>query len=362
MILTSLKIYNFRLFLNKKIEFAPSLNIITGLNASGKTTVLESVYYLSVTKSFREVQDCDLISLNYEEMSVIGEVETTRERKKVRASRSLNGKSVYKNETKYRKISDYLGEVLTVAFSNSDLIGLVGSPKDRRKIFEPIICQISNFYVDECNCYKKILNERNALLKRLIFENSKALSDLLCVVTNQLVDSAKKIISIRVDFVKKLNEKLNAIHNKICGCSENVCVKYLPSVEGERMLEMLEQNVGTDIKKGSTSYGPHRDDFGFYINGKNVVTQGSQGQQRNILIAVKIAFVDIIKKTKEEEPILLLDDVFSELDKVRQNNLLQVINCETQTIISTATLAEIDNKLLEKANIITLKKEEKENG
>lgn len=362
MILTSLKIYNFRLFLNKKIEFEPGLNIITGLNASGKTTVLESIYYLSVTKSFREVQDYDLISLNCEEMSVIGEVETKKGRKKVRTSRSFRGKSVYRNETKCRKISDYLGEVLTVAFSNSDLFGLVGSPKDRRKIFEPIICQISNFYVDECNRYKKILNERNALLKRLIFENSKALSDLLCIVTNQLVDSAKKIISIRVDFVNKLNEKLNTIHNKICGCYEDVCVKYLPSVEGDRMLETLEQNVGADIKKGSTSYGPHRDDFGFYINGKNVVTQGSQGQQRNILITVKIAFVDIIKKIKEEEAILLLDDVFSELDKVRQNNLLQVINCETQTIISTATLAEIDNKLLEKANIITLKKEEKENG
>lgn len=362
MFLSSLKIYNFRLFDDKKISFLPGINILTGLNASGKTSVLESVYYLSVTKSFREVQDLDLIKSKCNEMSVIGEIKTLFESKKLIVSRNVNGKSVYKNETKFKKISDYLGEMLTVCFSNTDLINLVGTSKERRKIFEPIICQISNFYVAECNCYKKILNERNALLKRLIFENNKSLSELLVIVTNQLVNSAKKIIKIRERFIQELNENLNEIHSKICGCFEKVCVKYLPSTEGEMMLGLLEENLSSDLKKGTTSFGPHRDDFGFYIDDKNVVTQGSQGQQRNILITIKIAFVKMIKKIKEEEPILLLDDVFSELDKVRQNNLLNAINPEAQTIISTATLAEIDKKLLEKANIITLKKEENENG
>lgn len=362
MFLKQLKIYNFRLFYSKKLEFQPGMNILTGLNASGKTTILESVYYLSVTKSFRDVQDLDLITLKNSEMSVIGEVETTFEKKKLMVSRNTSGKSVYKNENKFKKISDYLGEMLTVSFSNSDLISLVGTAKERRKIFEPIICQISNFYVSECNYYKKVLNERNALLKRLVFENSKGLCDLFSIVTKQLVDSAKKIIAIRKNFVQRLNENLNEIHRKICGCFEVVCVKYLPSADEDNLLELLEKNSDVDLKKGSTSYGPHRDDFGFFIDDKNVVTQGSQGQQRNILITVKIAFVEMIKKIKEEEPILLLDDVFSELDKVRQNNLLQAIDGETQTIISTATLAEIDEKLLEKANIITLKKEEKENG
>ena len=139
-------------------------------------------------------------------------------------------------------------------------------------------------------------------------------------------------------------------------------MKYLPSVEEDKIENELLKNVDNDIRKGSTSCGPHRDDFGFYIDGKNVATQGSQGQQRNVLITIKLAFVEMIKKQKEEEPILLLDDVFSELDKVRQNNLLEAVNNGIQTIISSATLSEIDENLIKNALVITLKKEENGNG
>lgn len=251
---------------------------------------------------------------------------------------------------------------MIVSFSNFDLIRLAGSSRDRRKIFEPIICQISNEYVSECNYYKKILNERNALLKRLIFEKKDTSLRLLEIVDQQLIERAKRIIQIRKKFVDDLNEKINNIHQKICNCSEDVYVKYLPSVEEEKMKTKLLENVENDIRKGTTSCGPHRDDFGFYVDGKNVATQGSQGQQRNMLITIKLAFVEMIKKQKEEEPILLLDDVFSELDKVRQNNLLEVVNNGIQTIISSATLSEIDENLLKNALIITLKKEENRNG
>ena len=138
-------------------------------------------------------------------------------------------------------------------------------------------------------------------------------------------------------------------------------MQYLAYEEDKIENELL-KNVDNDIRKGSTSCGPHRDDFGFYIDGKNVATQGSQGQQRNVLITIKLAFVEMIKKQKEEEPILLLDDVFSELDKVRQNNLLEAVNNGIQTIISSATLSEIDENLIKNALVITLKKEENGNG
>lgn len=360
--LETLKMYNFRLFTNFKIEFNKGLNIITGLNATGKTSVLEAIHYLSVTKSFRDVNDADVTTVGQKEFAVIGEVKSEDERKIIRVCRTETGKSVFKNDNRFKRISNYLGELLTVSFSNSDILRLVGTARDRRKIFEPIICQISNEYVEECNYYKKILNERNALLKRLIFEKKESLYKLLDVVDNQLVISAKKIISIRRKFVIDLNLRLNPIHSKICSCSETICVKYLPSVHEDYMLDYLKKNIDNDIKKGSTCFGPHRDDYGFYINEKNVVTQGSQGQQRNSLITIKIAFVEMIKKIKKEDPILLLDDVFSELDKVRQNNLLEAICDNVQTILSSATLAEIDENLLKHALVITLKKEENANG
>lgn len=357
-----LKMYNFRLFTNFKIEFNGKLNIVTGLNATGKTSVLEAIHYLSVTKSFRDVSDFDLLTIGQSEFSIIGEIKSHEEKKKIRVCRTEAGKSVFKNDNKFKRISYYLGELLTVSFSNSDILRLVGNAKDRRNIFEPIICQISNEYIEECNCYKKILNERNALLKRLIFEKKQSLFQLLDVVDNQLVNSAKKIITTRREFVRDLNTILNPIHSKICSCFESICVRYLPSIHEDDMLQQLKKNVENDIKRGTTSCGPHRDDYGFYIDEKNVVTQGSQGQQRNTLITIKIAFVEIIKKIKKEEPILLLDDVFSELDRIRQNNLLETIHDNVQTIISTASLSEIDENLLKKAFIITLKKEENADG
>lgn len=360
--LSSLKLNNFRLFETLSLEFSKDLVVITGLNATGKSTILEGINYLGLTKSFRDVGDEDLVSIGKSEFSVIGFVESRDCSKKLRVCKNNIGKSVFKNETRIKKISDYLGELLVVSFSNFDLIRLSGSPRDRRKIFEPIICQISNEYVSECNYYKKILNERNALLKRLIFEKKDTSLHLLEVVDKQLIEKAKQIIQIRKKFVDDLNEKMNGIHQKICGCYEDVCVKYLPSVEEDKIESELLKNVDNDIRKGSTLCGPHRDDFGFYIDGKNVATQGSQGQQRNVLITIKLAFVEMIKKQKEEEPILLLDDVFSELDKVRQNNLLEAVNNGIQTIISSATLSEIDENLIKNALVITLKKEENGNG
>ncbi len=357
MYLKSIKMIQFRSFYSKKIELSNKINIITGLNAVGKTSVLEAINYLGVTKSFKDVQDSDLVMSEKKEMAIIGELENKRGTNLVKITRNEAGKLIYVNDTRYKKISQYMGEVLCVSFSLYDVHRLISDSRNRRRIFEPIICQISNVYVSECNNYKKVLSERNALLKRLMFENKIGLEKVLEILDSQMSKSAKTIIKIRTEVINEINEKINLIHNKICSSNEVVEIKYLPSADYDSIESKLRANLENDKKRGTTNCGPHRDDFEFIINGENVVTKGSQGQQKNILISLKIVFVEIMKKLKNEYPILILDDVFGELDKIRQNNLLESINPEVQTIISSSTLSEIDKKILDKSFVINLEKE-----
>lgn len=357
MVLKSLKMFNFRRFGTKYIGFSDSLNILMGKNATGKTSVLEGIYYLALTKSFKTSDDLSVIKENESEMSIIGEVCKSESCDSYKIIKTAKGKAIARNDYKFKKISDYLGEILVVAFTNFDIINLVGSPKDRRKIIEPIICQISKFYTDECNCYKKLLNDRNTLLKRLTFEKKESLTNVLKVIDLQLVASAQKIISFRKKFIDKVNLKLNDFYKKIAGAKEDLKIEYLPSATPDEMGNKLANALLKDLKKGTTSVGPHRDDYVFIINNKNITLYGSQGQQRSALIATKLTFLDLLKEDKKENPILLLDDVLSELDRSRQNNLFEAIDGNIQTFVSTSTISELDKKIIDKAKIINLEEE-----
>lgn len=355
--INGLKLYNYRLFDKKTVSFEKGINVIYGDNAIGKTTILEAVYYLSLTKSFKTNDEQTLVRHDSNEMSVIGQIFKQGSVSTLKVIKDLKGKTVFKDSSKFLKISDFIGESLVVAFCNHDVVLLNGSPRERRKLFEPIFCQISKDYVLASNYYKKILNERNALLKRLMFENNQALTELLKTLDLQLVDYAKKIIFFRNETIKKINEQIQKFY---CSISEEKCnveIQYSPSSDYQSIERELFNRRDEDIKKGTTSVGPHRDDYVFIINNKNIIDFGSQGQQRSVLISLKLCFVDLIFKAKEEYPILLLDDVLSELDRKRQNNLFNLIDSDIQTILSTATLAEVDENVLKNANIITLKKE-----
>lgn len=354
----SIKLCNFRCFLSKTISFTDGVNILFGMNACGKTTVIEAVNYLALTKSFKTNDDREIINVNRDEMSLIGEFFQFGKNDKILVMKKNGYKTILKNSYQYKKISDYLGEVLVVAFSSFDLNLLLGYSKERRKIFEPIICQISKDYVFGYNLYNKVLNDRNALLKRLILEKNNKLIELLDVVDLRLVDAAKILFETREKFVLNVNEKISKIHKQISSSEENLVLKYKPNIDPSKMLEKLKNNYENDLKKGTTSVGPHKDDFLFEINGMDVAIYGSQGQQRNALISSKIAFLYILEQAKNKKPILLLDDVFSELDPIRQNNIFNALDDDIQVIISTASLAEIDDKILKKANVITLNKED----
>ncbi|MCM1514403.1 MAG: DNA replication/repair protein RecF [Anaeroplasma bactoclasticum] len=356
MFIKAIKLFNFRQFEQLEVFFSPSINVVTGMNAVGKTSLLESIGYLGVTKSFREASELDLIRDGQSELAVLGTIFTQNQEKKLRVLKQKQGKSVFSNNFRYKKISEYLGELLVVSYCNADLMMLVGGAADRRKIFEPIICQISPFYVSVYNSYKKVLSERNALLKRLIFENNNKLLEVLKVIDERLDDYGKKVIEERKKFIDNLNVFLGSIHNKISSTFETIKIEYLPSVKDGEIMKNLEKNFNEDLKKGYTNYGPHKDDYIFIINNKNIIHYGSLGQQKNMLITIKLAFVELIKSVKGDYPILLLDDVLSELDGIRQNNLLKAINSSVQAIISSATLSEINPDLLSKAKIITLEK------
>ena len=357
MFLKSLKIKSFRCFDSFETDFKKGINVLYGLNAVGKTSLLESINYLVLTKSFKTSDEMVLVKDGSEFAIVTGTFESDVDSFSLKIYKDSLGKTVFKNNNKFSKISEYIGESLVVNFSNEDLHNLNKSSRERRKIFEPVFCQISKEYVNEYNYYRKVLNERNALLKRLIFENNESLNLLLKTLDYQLVESGKKIMVFRKSFVDKIKPLLVKNYKMIIAENEDVELVYKSSCSIEDFEKRLEDNKSLDLKKGTTSVGPHRDDYVFIINNKNIIDYGSQGQQRSFLIGLKIAFVDLLCDVKKEYPILLLDDVLSELDVERQNNLFNGINKNIQTIMSTATLSEVNKTILDNANIITLKKE-----
>lgn len=359
--INKLNLYNFRLFKEFCLEFNEGLNIIFGNNAIGKTTIIEAINYLGLTKSFKTSNDDDIVRNENNEFAVHGIIFNGENTSKLTVSKVGKIKKVSINEKYVKKISEYLGEFLVVVFSNYDQRSLLANSKDRRKLFEPIICQISEFYLSYYNYYNKLLNERNTLLKRLNFEYTDSLMKLIEVIDERFVLYASKIIQIRKKICEEINFVIEEIHYKISDKKEKLSIKYLPSCDAVELSAKLKNALKEDIKKGSTSFGPHRDDYRFIINENDLISHGSQGQQKNSLVSLKLAFVEIIKKEKNKYPILLLDDVFGELDKTRQNNLVLAIPDGVQTIITSSSITELDNKILDKANIINLKELKKYN-
>lgn len=356
MLVTSIKLHNFRCYSGFDLSFSDKINILIGLNASGKTTVLEAICCIGLTKSFRSTNLRDLVLFNEESLLISAKVQKSNQINTLSLYLDKNGRKVSKNGNCYNKLSDYIGELNVVVFSAIDFLVLNKSPNDRRLLFDPIFCQISKNYIEVCNYYKKDLKERNTLLKRLIIENSNNLQVLLQVVTDRLVSNGMKIIEYRHSFVNKINEILGLIHKRISGTDEELLVEYVPSTSKEEYVGKLNSALFDDKMAGHTSVGPHRDDYIFIINNKNIALFASQGQQRNVMLSLRIAMAALIKQITSESPVLLLDDVFSELDKTRQNALLKNIDKEYQTIITTTSLKELDADVISKANVIQIDK------
>ena len=361
MILKKIDLINFRNYEKLSVRFYKGINIIYGDNAQGKTNLLESIYVLGITKSHRSFIDNNLI-MDTKNFSAISGIIN-------KGSLDINLKIIIENNKKVlnidnsiiKRISDYISNMNIIIFYPDDLELLKGSPQIRRKYFNLELSQLySNYYI-VLNEYNKLLKIRNEYLKKMA---NKIYVDknYFDILTNYLVDKAIILIKMRRKYVEKINNYSHKIFKDIMEL-DNFNLKYIPSIDivydnednyKEKIIKFFNDKLYYDIKMCSTTYGPHKDDYEFLLDNINLKNYGSQGQQRIAVLCLKLSEIEIFKKYKETTPILLLDDVFSELSDDKKNNLVKYISKDIQTIITTTELNNLDKKLIKKSKLFKI--------
>lgn len=345
MIIKSLELQDYRNYNSLNIIFDKGTNILYGDNAQGKTNILEAIYLAATTKSHKGSKDKDIVNFNKEEAHIRIYLEKegieTRVDMHLRKSKS---KGIAIDGQKIKKAADLMGLCNVVFFSPEDLSIIKEGPAERRRFVDMELCQLDNFYLYNLNNYNKIVNQRNSLLKDLYFQPE--LKETLNIWDSQLVSYGSKIIERRRIFADQLNEIIYDIHKKLSGGREEIKIVYEPNVELEEFEKKLRYSQDKDIKAKMTTVGPHRDDFCFYVGDIDIRKFGSQGQQRTAALSLKLSEIELVKKITKDTPVLLLDDVLSELDNNRQNYLLNSIG-DIQTIITCTGLEEFVNNRFE---------------
>ena len=341
--INSLKISNFRIYDQADITLCPNTNIFFGNNAQGKTSIIESINVLGLTKSHKTNKDRDMIKTNEEYAKINALIHLNEKDIQLDIILSKLGKKAKYNQIELERLSDYIGILNVVMFAPEDLDLIKGNPQIRRKFLDLEIGQISKEYLYNVQNYKKILKQRNDLLKNL--QSGSQDLTLLDIITEQLIEYMEKIVLKRKAFIHQINEIAQGIYQDLSDVNQRFKLEYIPSVD-KNYLEEFKKKQQYDIITGTTNLGVHRDDIEFYIDDHFIKTHSSQGELRSAVLSTKLALVEFIYKRKGEYPVLLLDDVLSELDINRQNNLIQYINNKTQTFITTTDLSEIDfNKI-----------------
>ena len=340
MYIKNIMLVNYRNYENLQIKLNENVNVFIGDNAQGKTNVLESVYYGAFAKSHRTSRDKELINWNKDKAYISLLVGKERLDKRIDINILKDGKKAIKvNGVKVNKIGELFGIFNVVMFSPEDLKVIKEAPNLRRRLLDMELSQINKKYYFNLVQYNKILNERNMILK-----NNKFSEEMLEIYDYQLVEHADYIISKRLEYIDKVNFYGKEIHKDITTEKENIEFKYSCNVNLENYkanyLKKLQDNIKRDREKGITSVGPHRDDFNVYVNDIDVKTFGSQGQQRTAILTMKFSSLKIIKEITGEYPVLLLDDVLSELDLNRKKYILSTIQ-GIQTIITCTGIKDI---------------------
>ena len=360
MYIQTLKLQNFRNYDSLELEFNKGINIIYGKNAQGKTNLLESIYVLGITKSHRSSIDNYLIQNDKEFLKISGIIKKNRFPQKMEFYLS-NQKKLKIDDKSILKVSDYISRMNIIIFYPEDLEIIKGSPSVRRRFLNLELSQLFSNYYMVLNDYNKLLKMRNDYLKKI---NNKENYDknYLNILNTYFVDKAVILFKMRKKFISLLNNKAEEIFKSITGLS-GYRIVYNSNIDleddnkniiKEIMLERLEKMFKSELKFKATLVGPHRDDFEFYLNDLNLKLYGSQGQQRVAILSMKLAEIAIFKEYTGTTPILLLDDIFSELDSKKKNNLLKYIKNNIQTIITTTDLALINKKIINKAKLIEI--------
>ena len=345
MIIKSLELSDFRNYETLSISFDKGTNILFGDNAQGKTNILEAIYVSATTKSHKGSKDKEIINFNKEEAHIRTYLEKEDVEYRVDMHlRKNKSKGIAIDGQKIKKAADLLGLLNVVFFSPEDLSIIKNGPAERRRFADMELCQLDSFYLYNLNNYNKIINQRNKLLKDMYFNQN--LKETLNIWDSQLVSYGSKIIEKREAFAKQLCEIIGDIHKKLSGGKEELIVNYEPDVKVDDFELKMKENQEKDIRFKLTSTGPHRDDFSFLVNGIDIRKYCSQGQQRTAALSLKLSEIELVKKITKDTPLLLLDDVLSELDSNRQNYLLNSIG-DIQTIITCTGLDEFINNRFE---------------
>ena len=374
MILRKIKVVNYRNLVKQEIKFSDKINIFIGDNAQGKTNLLESIYFLALTKSYR-TQDTNLINKDSIKTKVLGEIRDGGVFKSLSVELDSDKKIVKINDNIVQKISDYITNLNVVLVSPEDINILQGTPQERRNFLNIELSQLSKNYIKKYNEFNKILKIRNNYLK-LSYASSNTDSRYLDSLTENLIEREIDIYQERHNFINQINENISDIYKDIMGI-KNFKVVYETNIDfdnyetdylKEKITEKYKKNIKKELENGMTLYGPHRDDIKFVINDDDIKLYGSQGQQKVAIISLKLSEIPIFKKITNTSPIILLDDVFSELDVKTRNKLIKYLPSDTEVIITSNDTKGINRNFINSAKIFNVvkgkivEKEEDNNG
>lgn len=364
MLVRGISLCNYRNYKNLQIEFHPSLNILFGENAQGKTNILESIFYAATGKSHRTNYDDDLVlwGEKFFNICLLGEKRSGKQ--KVDIITRTDGKKILKvNGQHKKKLSELIGTINVVLFSPEDMMLVKGGPSVRRRFLDIEISQTSPFYCHSLTNYNKILTQRNNLLKSV--REKKENIDMIEIWDQQLVEYGTNIIKKRAEVIEKLIPLAGSIHKTITEGKEKLSLLYKPSIDTNKkdngdnikdyFLKKLKENRKMEIIRGITTVGPHRDDIEIKIGEIDIKSFGSQGQQRTAALSMKLSEVEFMKMEIGEYPILLLDDVMSELDAGRQRFLMESVKDKIQTFITSTGVTDVFEPMIGKSRIFEVK-------
>ncbi len=354
-------VQNYRNLEKIDTKFDPNVNIFIGKNAQGKTNLLEAIYFLALTRSHRTNTDKELIHFGADYANIMGKVYKSQVNVNLRVLITKKGKKVWINRIEQPKLSKYVGQLNAILFSPEDLELIKGAPALRRKFMDQEFGQINSEYLFFASKYRQVLAQKNNYLKKLAKGQAKD-QIFLDVLSDQLAGIAAEIISRRFKFLEYLSDFASEAYEHISLASEKLTIAYRPSISGikssdsteeiyHKVLHNFQKTKIMEMKKGTTLSGPHRDDIEFKLNDRNAHLYASQGQQRSIALSIKLAEIQLVYHLTDEYPLLLLDDVMSELDHGRQSALLNYIHGKTQTFITTTDLEGISWEIIKKPKI-----------
>ncbi|MBZ5979518.1 MAG: DNA replication/repair protein RecF [Leuconostoc gelidum] len=365
--LQSLRLVNYRNYTDLTLNFSDGVNVFLGENAQGKTNLLESIYVLALARSHRTSSDKDLIRWQEKEATISGRVKKNISDTPLSLHFSNKGKKARVNHLEQSKLSQYIGQLNVILFAPEDLELVKGAPSVRRRFIDMEFGQMNPLYLYNTTQYRRILKERNAYLKRLQMKQTTD-TIFLDVLTEQLVDIGSQVLLARQTFLERLEVAAQPIHAEISNKRETLTLRYQTSIDFEKGTDLatikavfeqtLKKQQTREIMQGSTLVGPHRDDIQFIVNDNDVAVFGSQGQQRTTALAIKLAEIDLMQQETGEYPILLLDDVLSELDANRQTHLLLAIQDKVQTFITAPTLSDVARQLIHAPKVFHVKQGE----